>query len=170
MNKFIEVSPEEIGNAASLIGKDWMLITAGNTEDGFNTMTASWGCMGVLWNKPVCISYIRPQRYTYIFAEANEYMTMCFFEEDKRDALRFCGRNSGRDVDKVKECGFTPVSAADGKAVYFDEAKLVLICRKLYISDIKEEGFLDKSLLGNYPQKDYHREYVCEIVKALKRV
>lgn len=169
MNNFYEISPKEAGNAVSLIGDDWMLVTAGNLKDGYNTMTASWGAMGVLWNKPVCISYIRPQRFTYLFAEANEYMTMCFFDEDKRDALRYCGTKSGRDVDKAKECGLTPAPVADGKAVIFDEARLAFVCRKLYIADIKEEGFLCSEALSHYPQKDFHREYVCEIIKVLRR-
>ena len=36
------------GNVFSLIGEQWMLITAG-TADHCNTMTASWGGLGVLW-------------------------------------------------------------------------------------------------------------------------
>ena len=169
MKEFIQISAEELESAAKLIGKDWMLLSAGNLSEGYNTMTASWGCMGVLWNKPVSIAYIRPQRFTYLFAEANEYMTMCFFDEDKRDALRFCGSHSGRDCDKAKECGLTPITLAEGNVVAFEEARLILVCRKLYASDIKEECFLDKSLLSNYSQKDYHRQYICEIVKAYKR-
>ncbi|MBQ8208751.1 MAG: flavin reductase [Clostridia bacterium] len=170
MEGFIEISAEELESSAKLIGKDWMLVTAGSLSEGYNTMTASWGCMGVLWNKPVSIAYIRPQRFTYLFAEANEYMTMCFFDEDKRDALRFCGSHSGRDCDKVKECGLTPIETDVGKGIIFCESKLALICRKLYVSDIKEEGFVDEKLLSNYAQKDYHRQYICEIVKAYKRV
>ncbi len=170
MKVFKEISAEEFESAAKLIGKDWMLISAGNINNGCNTMTASWGCLGVLWNKPVCIAYIRPQRHTYGFTEANEYMTMCFFDEDKREVLRFCGTHSGRDCNKINECGLTPIEVEEGKSIIFEEAKLALVCRKLYASDIMEECFLDKSLLSNYPTKDYHRQYVCEIVKAYKRV
>lgn len=168
MDGFKEIPVQEIENVQKLIGSDWMLVTAGNIKDTFNTMTASWGCMGVLWNKNVAISYIRPQRFTYLFTEANELMTLCFFEDDMRDALRFCGTHSGRDFDKIKETGLTPVESEEG-AVIFAEAKLALVCRKLYVSDIREEGFIDKSLLTNYPQKDYHRQYICEIIKAFKK-
>ncbi len=168
MEGFIEINATEIENVQKLIGSDWMLITAGSMKESFNTMTASWGCMGVLWNKNVAIAYVRPQRFTYLFTEANPLMTLCFFEDDKKDALRFCGTHSGRDCDKIKETGLTPLEYEDG-AVIFAEAKLALICRKLYVSDIKEEGFLDKSLLANYPQNDYHRQYICEIIKVLKK-
>ena len=167
MEGFKEISVYEIENAQKLIGKDWMLITAGNTDGGYNTMTASWGCMGILWNEPVCIGYIRPQRYTYVFTEANERLSMCFFDEDMRDALKFCGVNSGRDVDKAKECGLT-VEDADG-TVIFKEARLALICEKIYVDDIKEECFIDRSLLSHYPKKDFHRAYVCRVVKAYSR-
>ena len=88
--------------------------------------------------------------------------------DDMRDTLRFCGTHSGRDFDKIKETGLTPVESEEG-AVIFAEAKLALVCRKLYVSDIREEGFIDKSLLTNYPQKDYHRQYICEIIKAFKK-
>ncbi len=169
MKGFKEISIKDIGNVQKLIGDDWMLVTAGNTADGYNTMTASWGCMGVLWNKPVAISYIRPQRHTYMFTESNEYMTLCFFNEDKKDALRFCGTHSGRDCDKAKECGLTPIDVYDGRSVFFEEAKLVILCKKLYASDIKEDCFLDKELLSHYPIKDYHRQYVCEIIKAFDK-
>ncbi len=170
MEHFIEIAPEELGNAQKLIGKDWMLVSAGSISEGYNTMTASWGAMGVLWNKSVVIAYIRPQRFTYTFAEENELMTFCFFGEEKRDALKFCGSHSGRDYDKAKECGLTPLSEGDGRAVIFDEARLAIVCRKLYASDIKEENFIDTSLLSHYPVKDYHRQYICEIVKVLKHV
>ena len=54
---YLSVSPYELGNACRMIGKDWMLVCAGD-----NAMTASWGGMGVLWNKPVAFVFIRPQR------------------------------------------------------------------------------------------------------------
>lgn len=152
-------------NPFEYVGKRWMLITAGNGE-GFNTMTASWGTLGVLWNKPVSQCFIRPSRYTYEFIEKGDYYSLCFFGEEYRKALTFCGANSGRDVDKIKETGLTPVVHSTG-AVYFEEAELVLICRKLYHEDIQPENFKIKEIEKNYPQNDYHRMYTGEIVEAL---
>ena len=103
-----EIKATEIKeNAIKLIGKDWALITAGD-ESGYNTMTASWGGLGQLWNKDVCFIFIRPQRYTYEFIEKNELFTMSFYPEEYRKALSFCGTKSGRDYDKAKETGLTP--------------------------------------------------------------
>lgn len=165
---FAEISPEEMENALKLIGKDWMLVTAGKPEN-YNMMTASWGMMGVLWNKPVCACFIRPQRYTYVFAEANDRITMSFFDEEYRDALKYCGSHSGRDGDKAKACGLTPMALADESAVIFGEAKLALVCRKLYVTDLKKEEFLDATALMQYPNEDFHRCYICEIEKVLKK-
>ena len=129
MFNFKEISPNEIrDNPFKLIGKDWMLVTAGD-KSKFNTMTASWGGVGILWNKPVAFTFIRPQRYTFEFTEQGEYYTLSFFDEEYRKALNFCGTKSGRDYDKVKETGLTPVFSED--APYFGEAKLVLVCKKL---------------------------------------
>lgn len=167
MNTFTQISPVEIkDNVFKAVGKDWMLITAGD-DKGFNTMTASWGGLGVLWNKSVAFTFIRKQRYTYEFTEDKDLFTLCFFDEDYRNALSICGSKSGRDIDKVKETGLTPVHI-DG-TTYFDEARLVLVCKKQYFQDIDPKNFLNADIEKNYPAKDYHRMYIGEIVKVLVR-
>lgn len=166
MSKFKEVSPEQVSNIFKLIERDWMLITA--AKDGaVNTMTASWGCAGILWNKPVAICFIRHSRYTFEFAEAAETMSLSFFGEEYRPALNLCGRVSGRDCDKFAEAGLTP--AFYGDTPYIEEARMVLICRKLYADDIKEDNFIVKGLLANYPTRDFHRLYILEIKTVLLR-
>ena len=71
---FIEQDLNKLNlNPFEMIGGSWMLITAG-TEDSFNSMTASWGGMGFLWNKNVVFTFIRPERYTYEFTRK----TNCF--------------------------------------------------------------------------------------------
>lgn len=164
---FQETRPELlIDNPFKLINKDWMLITAG-TPDAFNAMTASWGGLGVLWERPVVFCFIRPTRYTYEFVERSPHFTLSFFGEQHRKALQFCGTHSGRDTDKIAGAGLTPVK--ESSFVYFEEARLVLACRKVYFQDISPEKFLDPSIDEMYPQKDYHRMYVGEIVKCLTK-
>src|SRR5699024_11934868 len=98
---FTRIDPKELNkNVFSLIGDRWMLITAG-TREKCNTMTASWGGLGVLWGKPVATVYIRPQRYTMEFVEGSEFFTLAFFGEAYRKALALCGSKSGREIDKV---------------------------------------------------------------------
>ncbi len=154
------ISPYELENACKLIGKDWMLVCAGD-----NAMTASWGGMGILWNKPVSFVFIRPQRYTYQMTEANDRLTLAFFDESYRDALRYFGTKSGRDGDKFAATGLTRAYTESG-TLYPAEARLVLTCRKLYTDMLRKEAFLDPALLGNYPADDFHRMYVCEIEEA----
>ena len=168
MSVFKEILPEEIdNNTFELIGKDWALVTAKN-GNGCNTMTASWGGLGIMWNKPVAFTFIRPQRFTYELIENEEYFTLSFYGEEYRKALQFCGTKSGRDYDKAKECNLTPVY--DEKAPYFSEAKLVLVCKKLYAQDLNEESAVDKNtVLSNYNKDDYHKMYISEIVKVLKK-
>ena len=165
---FEKIDPKALDqNVFSLIGDQWMLITAG-TADQCNTMTASWGGLGVLWGRPVATVYIRPQRYTLEFVEREDTFTLCFFGEEYRKALALCGAKSGRDVDKVKECGFT-VATAQG-APYFEQAELVLVCRKAYWQDMDPAHFLDGEIDGKwYPQKDYDRIFIGEIETVLKK-
>ncbi len=143
----------------------WMLITAG-TKDSFNTMTASWGSIGILWRKPVATIYVRPNRYTYEFLERNDLFTLSFYDETYHEKLSICGTKSGRDIDKVKECGFT-VKTTDEGAVYFEGAKKVLVCKKLYSQDILPEKILDNSIINQYPMKDFHRIYIGEILEVI---
>jgi len=164
---FSVTDPETItDNLFKLIGSDWMLITAGVPES-FNTMTASWGGMGVIWNKKVCFCVVRPTRHTRIFTESADYFSLSFFEERYRDVLTYCGSHSGRDVDKVKETRLTPLFGDN--TVYFAEARLVFVCRKIYYQDIDPRNFLDPAIDRNYPLKDYHRLYVGEIVSCLTK-
>lgn len=167
MATFREIKPQEMGgDVFTRIGKEWMLVSAGD-EDGHNMMTASWGGLGVLWNKPVSTIYIRPSRYTYEFLEREEYYALCFFDEEYRMALTYCGRHSGRDGDKCQATGLTP--CFDEAAPYYKEASLVLICRKLYYQDMAPENFLDDTIENHYNGSDYHRIYIGEIVKVLKK-
>lgn len=165
---FKELNLNEIEkiNPFNLIGNDWMLITSGN-EENFNTMTASWGGLGVLWNKKVAFSFVRPQRYTFEFMEENELFTLSFFDAKHKDALRLCGRKSGRDCNKVKEAGLTPFFKDN--APCFEEAKMVLVCKKIYSQFISPECMIDKSLEKNYENKDYHKMFIGEILKCLVR-
>lgn len=151
-------------NPMELIGKQWMLITAGNQES-YNTMTASWGHLGCVWGMPSSVVYVRPQRYTKQFVDREEYYTLAFFPEEYKKALGYLGSHSGRDEDKVAKVGLTPVFGE--KSVWFAEASLVLVCRKLYRAPILEEGFLDKTVMEeDYPNRDFHDLYVGQIVEA----
>jgi flavin reductase (DIM6/NTAB) family NADH-FMN oxidoreductase RutF len=155
-------------NLIRLIGTDWMLITAGTT-DSFNTMTASWGTLGVLWNKPVSIIFIRPQRHTYQFANSHPYYTLSFFDSKYRDILNYCGSHSGKDVDKIKNTGLLPVQTDLGN-IYFEQAKLVVECKKLYTDDLKENSFIELGLIRmHYPAKDFHRFFIGEIVNVFEK-
>ncbi|MEI3563163.1 MAG: aldo/keto reductase [Agathobacter rectalis] len=133
---FKEVKIEELSfNPFTKISKEWMLITAGD-EEKHNTMTASWGGVGIMWGMNVATAYIRPQRYTKEFVDAEEMFTLSFFKEDYRKALNLCGSKSGRDCDKDKEAGLTPYYT-DGTTAY-EEADLIFVCRKLYAQEMKQ--------------------------------
>ncbi len=168
MEGYISITSSDLGiNPFKLIGKDWMLITAG-TMDSFNTMTASWGGLGVLWNKEVATVYVRPSRYTYEFIEREKYFTLSFFDETYRKALNLCGTKSGRDTDKVKETGFKPVETPKG-SVTFSQALTVIECSKLFYQDMDPSHFLEGFIEKNYNGRDYHRMYIGEIVNIFTR-
>ena len=150
----------------AMIGRQWMLVSA-EKEGRVNTMTASWGGVGELWGKYVSTIYIRPQRYTLEFVEREEYYSLCFFGPEYRQALSLCGSKSGRDVDKDAATGLTP--CFDQAAPYYEQARLVFLCRKLYRQDMEKSAFLDKGLLEKWYDNDLHRMFIGEIVKVLEK-
>ena len=163
---FKEIKAEDLQfNPFTRIGSDWMLITAGD-EKKFNTMTASWGGAGVFWGKNVVTCYIRPQRYTKEFVDANDTFTLSFYGPECKNALNLCGTVSGRDRDKISEAGLTPYFT-EGTAA-FEVANLIFVCRKIYQDDMPYENFIAKENDAKYyPNKDYHTMYIAEIVKIL---
>lgn len=154
-------------NAFEMIGKDWLLITA--EKDGkVNTMTASWGGVGVLWNKKVAYIFIRPQRYTKEFVDFSDRLSVCVLPNSYRKELAYLGNVSGKDEDKISNANLKVQKYED--VPYFDEARLTLICRKLYAQDLKEECFIKKDIIDKwYPEKDYDTMYVVEIEKILSK-
>ena len=154
-----------------LIGKEWMLVTAGTT-DHFNTMTASWGGLGWLWNRPVAFIFIRPERYTYEFIEQQEHLTLSFLGKEHQDIHNICGKKSGRDCNKIAETGLIPVATEQGN-VTFEQARLTLEGRKLFCTDMQPEMFLDKAILDRWyndkPGGSFHRIYVIEIENIFEK-
>ncbi|PKP34029.1 MAG: flavin reductase [Bacteroidetes bacterium HGW-Bacteroidetes-17] len=163
IEKFKELDPNDFkDNVIRLIGKEWMLITAGTLTD-VNTMTAAWGGLGYLWNLPVAFIFIRPQRYTFEFTEMYLTFALSFFEKKHREILTYCGNHSGREFNKIKETGLSAFQSPSGN-VLFKEAKLNIECTKIYSDDIKESKFILPEIDHRvYPDKDYHRFYIGKI-------
>ena len=148
-----------------VFGTQNALLTAG-ARDVRNTMTIGWCQLGRLWSIPVCTVYVRPERYTYAFMESHDYFTVSVLPLSDRQTAQVCGTQSGRDIDKIKECGLTLRYGA-GDALFFDEAEWVLVCRKLYAQDLDESCVLDERVLHHYGAKGgWHRAYTGEVVEA----
>ena len=160
-------------NVSETLAEKWMLVTPG-VPGRWNTMTASWGGFGHIWNSDVAFVFVRPSRFTYGFMEREEGFALSFLDEGGREALNLCGSRSGRDTDKAKAAGITPrgFAAASGgpERVGFEEARLVVSCRKLFAQDLAKASFLDPSILPqHYAKGDLHRLYVGAIEGVWKR-
>ena len=148
-----------------LWAKQSMLLTAGDFGTGhFNTMAVAWGGLGEMWGNPLAMVVVRPQRYTYEFIERYDTFTLSALPMQLRPALELLGTKSGRDGDKIAEAGLTPVASTEVAAPGFEEAELIIECRKTYWDDIDPAHFVDASIDKVYPKKDYHRMYFGAIV------
>lgn len=162
----MNIKPNELKeNIFELIGDKWMLITAGK-DDKINTMTASFGGFGVLFFKNVAHIYVRPERHTYSFLENNDTFSLCFFGEEYKNDLAYCGKVSGRDENKIEKCGFDVLT--DNDTPYFKQAKITVICKKMYRQDIEKDCFTDEVAYNRtYSSGGMHRMYIGEILNII---
>lgn len=161
---FKEIKATEIrDNLIDIIKNEWMLIAAGDSEK-YNMMTASWGFMGEMWGCDCASVVVRPQRYTMEFLEKSDYFSLSFYGNNKA-IHAVCGKKSGRDTDKTAETGLTPVF--EDSTVYFEEARLVIICKKQYCAPLAESGFTDREVLKINYNGDIHNLIIGKIEKVL---
>ena len=149
----------------SVFDKKWALLTAGDS-DRFNTMTISWGGLGTIWGKPVATVYVRTSRYTHDFMDTNDFFTVSFYPEECRQVLGVLGSKSGRDMDKMKDSGLTPVQAGDSMS--FEEAEVTLVCRKLFMQRLEPDNILDENVKKFYVSDAPHDAYIGEVVEILR--
>ncbi len=162
----IEIDPIKLSlKVVDLWKNQWLILTAG-TFDEYNMMTVAWGSIGCMWKMPFAQIVVRPQRYTYQYMEKSDSFTLCAFPERYRKDLNTLGTLSGRDGDKLSKTDLTLMSSSKVSSPSYNEASLILECRKIFKQDFLPDGFIDKSIESHYPAKDYHRVYFGEILTA----
>jgi len=151
--------------AVDLWTKQGLLLTAGTIED-CNMMTIGWGSIGCMWSKPFIQVVVRPTRHTLAYMERSDSFTVCGFPAKYREDLQTLGTISGRDGDKLGKTGLTLKKSTVVASPSYNEASLILECRKMYWQDFDPSHFIDKSISAQYPKRDYHRVFFGEIVAA----
>lgn len=159
------IAPDKIpGNIIKMLRDDWMLITAGNDQQ-FNMMTAGWGGLGMMFGKPVAFCFIAPTRFTYQLMEKGDTYTLSFYTETYSDALKVCGSKSGKDTDKVKASGLTPLTTPNGSKA-FSEAWMIIECSKTVAQSITPEAITDPKLKEEWSTKQLYKMFIGEIVNV----
>lgn len=153
-------------NIFKLVGKDFTVITAGETP---NSMVASWGGVGIMFNKPVTWNFLRANRFTLEKIRETGTYTMCYFPDQyKGDIMQF-GTKSGRNTDKMAQTKLTPMATPDGYPAYA-EAKIIIECKLIAASTVSKDEFYTeeaKTFLqeGFDDAKDWHKLVYGEITK-----
>ncbi len=147
-----------------------VLLTA-KSGDRVNTMTISWGSLGIEWGKPLFTTFVRQHRFTKEFIDATGEFTVNIpvGEYDKK-ITAVCGSKSGRDMDKIAELGLTLEEPEVVGAPGIRELPLTLECRVRYVQDQDLKLLDEEDVEKWYPEedgfRDFHTAYVGEIVAA----
>ena len=130
MKKKIDVF-EHMGEILNGV-KNGVLITS-KADDRVNSMTISWGTVGVEWGKPIFVTFIRENRFTRNLLEKNgEFTVNIPIDDSAKKILGFCGSKSGRDIDKAKEIGLTYEDPEIISVPGVKELPLTLECKVIY--------------------------------------
>lgn len=169
---FQNIDPTEIkDNVFKLVGQDYSVITAG-TDSAYNSMTASYGGWGQLFEKPTTWCILNANRYTLEFIKQEKKYTMSYFPDQFKEQVIAFGSKSGRNSDKMKETQFTSVKTPNGNLSY-KEAKLIIECKLVEITETnpndfytdESKGFIEKGIKdGN--GKEYHKLVFGEITNV----
>jgi flavin reductase (DIM6/NTAB) family NADH-FMN oxidoreductase RutF len=132
-----------------------------------NIMTVGWGAYGIMWNRHIVMIPVRHSKLTYEILERYNEFSLCVppANADMRSQLLFCGERSGRDFDKFKECGFTPLPAQNINSYIIKESELVYECKIIYKSELDPSGLNRDIFEASYGTGDSHTFYYGEIVK-----
>lgn len=165
---YIKISPSQIKqDPFSLISKTWFLLTAA-MDNNYNTMTCSWGALGHLWHKDICIVYVRPTRFTFEYMEKAQYFSLSFLPERHKKILQYCGSHSGRNTDKIKDTGLTPINTEN--TIAFKEADLIIEAQKMSHQFIEPAGFdIPEEIEPLYTENDYHMMYIGKITAVWQK-
>ena len=138
-----------------------------------NTMTIGWGKIGIEWNKPVFIAYVRETRYTKQLLEGGgEFTVNIPYGAFDNKILGYCGTKSGRDTDKIRDLGLTLVESDVISVPGIRQLPLTLECKVIYKQQ-QDLGKMPQAVIDRfYPVideagfRDYHIAYYGEIVNA----
>jgi flavin reductase (DIM6/NTAB) family NADH-FMN oxidoreductase RutF len=148
---------------------EWFLLSAGDYKTGdHNAMTVAWGSLGTMWSKPFAQVVVRPSRHSYEFMNKYDTFTLSHFPAKYKKALSYLGTVSGSDEpEKMQKSGLTPCAVPGVDAPGYEEADLVIACKKIYWQDMDAEHFLKEGILDKYPEgNNFHRIYFGEIVSC----
>jgi len=158
-------------NVFKLVGQDYTVITAGS-DSLHNSMTASYGGWGQLFELPVTWCFLNASRYTLEVIKKEQTYTMSYFPERYKEQVLFFGSKSGRNSEKMKENILTYVETPAGNITY-KEARLIIECKLLSITETdpkdfyseKGKTFVEKGMKdGN--GKEFHKLVFGEITNV----
>ena len=168
LHVFQPVNPEEIETGPYKFVGEKILITAADGSN-VNTMCATWGGVGYIWDKRVTFVFARKGRYTSELINASGEYSISFMNQEKyRGTLKYLQMVSGRDEDKIANSRLN--INYDNGIPFIDEAREIITCKVLYQREFDEDALIDDEIKKKfYSEGSYHILFIGEVKNILLR-
>ena len=168
---FVAADVKDLGTPFA-IGEDFSVLTAGDSNH-YNSMVASWGGWGILFERPSIYHFLRSNRYTLELMRKKNTYTVSLFPAEYKDQIMIFGGSSGRDSNKMKETTLTVVATPSGNMTY-KEAAVVLECKLSEVTTVSPDDFLNESdkqfvVDAHAETGEYHKMIFSEITNVWVR-
>ena len=167
-----KIDPFDYAKEITHAVKKGVLVTT-KTDQQLNTMSISWGTLGIQWGLPIFTVFVRGCRHTSVMLDENPEFTINVpLDAVDKEIIRYCGTKSGRDVDKFKDLGLTLEAPETISVPGIKELPLTLECKVIYKQQQYPECMTDPEPHTHYPENsqdihgDYHTAYYGQIVNA----
>ncbi len=155
-----------LSKTLALLARPGLLLATTRRSGGSNVMVIGWGTVGIVWGRPIFQVLVRPSRHTYGLLEESDEFTVNVPTDAMREWVAVCGTRSGRDIDKIAQCGLTARRAAHVLAPDIAQCPIVYECQVVHANDIMPARLAGEILDGAYMGADYHRVYFGKILSV----
>lgn len=134
-----------------------VMVSCGSNPDDYNIITIAWTGT-VCTDPPMCYISVRPSRHSYKLIKESGEFVINLTTKDLARHTDWCGVKSGKDLNKFKETGLTPVKSDIVKAPLIKESPINIECKVVEIKELGVHHMFLAEVLAIHADPDYYND------------